>query len=351
MAYTKYSLTPSSNTAAPPDGAPEGMLPSAVNDTMRDMMAQIRDCGDGIRGGTYTLTAPVVTGGSINGATVGATTASTGKFSTLTNAALTSGRVTYAGTAGLLQDDADLTFDGSTLTTLNAAYTGTLTGGTGIVNLGSGQFYKDASGNVCIGTTTTFGSSRFNVAFSGENTDTAYIKSTASSPYGMEVVFSASPNNTTNYFMYAEDGTNAKFAVYSSGTVTNRTGTYNAFSDIKLKQDIEDASSQWNDIKSIRVRKFRLKDDVIANANAKPFIGVVAQELELTSPNLIDESPDFKKDEEGNRIDLGTTTKSVKYSIIYMKAVKALQEAMERIEQSEALIENLTTRLNALEEK
>jgi hypothetical protein len=25
MAYTKYSLTPANNTAAPPDGAPEGM--------------------------------------------------------------------------------------------------------------------------------------------------------------------------------------------------------------------------------------------------------------------------------------------------------------------------------------
>ena len=83
MAYTKYSLTPANNNAAPPDGAPEGMLPSAVNDTMRDMMAQIRDCGDGIRGGTYTMTAPIITGGSINGATVGASTASTGKFTTL----------------------------------------------------------------------------------------------------------------------------------------------------------------------------------------------------------------------------------------------------------------------------
>jgi len=67
MAYTKYSLTPSSNTAAPPDGAPEGMLPSAVNDTMRDMMSQIRDCGDGIRDGTYTMTAAKITGGTITG--------------------------------------------------------------------------------------------------------------------------------------------------------------------------------------------------------------------------------------------------------------------------------------------
>jgi hypothetical protein len=34
----------------------------------------------------------------------------------------------------------------------NLAYTGTLTGGTGIINIGSGQFYKDASGQIGIGT-------------------------------------------------------------------------------------------------------------------------------------------------------------------------------------------------------
>jgi hypothetical protein len=103
MAYTKYSLTPANNNAAPPDGAPEGMLPSAVNDTMRDMMAQIRDVGDGVRNGTYTMTAPVITGGSITGVAlsgntltnpvitggsinntpIGASTANTGAFTTL----------------------------------------------------------------------------------------------------------------------------------------------------------------------------------------------------------------------------------------------------------------------------
>jgi hypothetical protein len=54
--------------------------------------------------------------------------------------------------AGTLAGSANMVFDGSTLTTLNTAYTGTFTGGTGVVNLGSGQFYKDASGNVGIGT-------------------------------------------------------------------------------------------------------------------------------------------------------------------------------------------------------
>jgi hypothetical protein len=86
MAYTKYSLTPADNNAAPPNGAPEGMLPSAVNDTMRDMMSQIRDAGDGIRNGTYTMTAPVITGGSITGVAFSG--------STFTNPIITGGTLT-----------------------------------------------------------------------------------------------------------------------------------------------------------------------------------------------------------------------------------------------------------------
>ena len=100
MAYTKYSLTPASNTAAPPDGAPEGMLPSAVNDTMRDMMSQIRDCGDGIRNGTYTMTAPVITGGSVTGVTFSSSSATitggsvTGVTFSSSSATITGGSVT-----------------------------------------------------------------------------------------------------------------------------------------------------------------------------------------------------------------------------------------------------------------
>jgi hypothetical protein len=66
-------------------------------------------------------------------------------------------------------------------------------------------------------------------------------------------------------------------------------------------------------------------------------LGVVAQELEQTSPGLVDEHVD--RDAEGN--DLGTTTKSVKTSILLMKAAKALQEAMARIETLEAKVSAL----------
>ena len=89
-------------------------------------------------------------------------TGSTFSGTSVTDSGLTSGRVTYATTGGLLTDSANMVFDGSTLTTLNTAYTGTLTGGTGIVNLGSGQFYKDASGNVGIGTSSPTASLQIN---------------------------------------------------------------------------------------------------------------------------------------------------------------------------------------------
>jgi hypothetical protein len=91
MAYTKYSLTPADNNSAPPNGAPEGMLPSGVNDTMRDMMSQIRDVGDGLRDGTYTMTAPVITGGSITGVTYSAIVITGGSISGITDLAVADG--------------------------------------------------------------------------------------------------------------------------------------------------------------------------------------------------------------------------------------------------------------------
>jgi hypothetical protein len=122
------------------------------------------------------------------------------------------------------------------------------------------------------------------------------------------------------------NGTNA-FIIAFNGNATNTNNSYGAISDIKLKENIVDANSQWDDLKALQVRKYNFKE-----GQTHTQIGLVAQEVELVSPGLVSESPD--RDEDGN--DLGTVTKSVNYSVLYMKAVKALQEAMERIETLEA---------------
>lgn len=85
---------------------------------------------------------------AINSVPIGASGTSTGAFSTLSASSTVSG----AGFTALFASPLPL---GSTTPNTgafsNLSYTGTLTGGTGIVNLGSGQFYKDASGRVGIG--------------------------------------------------------------------------------------------------------------------------------------------------------------------------------------------------------
>jgi hypothetical protein len=103
MAYTKYSLTPADNNSAPPNGAPEGMLPSAVNDTMRDMMAQIRDVGDGIRDGTYTMTAPKITGGSITGVTFTSIVVTGGSITGITDLAVADGGTGASTLTGIIK--------------------------------------------------------------------------------------------------------------------------------------------------------------------------------------------------------------------------------------------------------
>jgi hypothetical protein len=176
MAYTKYSLTPANNTAAPPDGAPEGMLPSAVNDTMRDMMAQIRDCGDGIRDGTYTMTAPKITGGTITGSTInnsaiGGTTAAAGAFTTLS----ATGATTFSGATVVSASLTANTFSssGATITggTINSTAIGGSTASTGkFTTLEATGVTTVQAGTVSLPAITTTGDTNTGIFFPAADT-------------------------------------------------------------------------------------------------------------------------------------------------------------------------------------
>jgi hypothetical protein len=155
-------------------------------------------------------------------------------------------------------------------------------------------------------------------------------------------------NSTYNLGNFRNGNGTGQCIIRDSGNIVNTNTSYGGISDIKLKQDIVDATSQWDDIKNLRVRKYRFKN----NPSSPLQIGVVAQELEQVSPGLVDEAPDYEEVEvtnaEGNvtkeRQPTGAVTKSVKYSVLYMKAIKALQEAMARIEQLEAKVAALETK-------
>jgi hypothetical protein len=180
----------------------------------------------------------------------------------------------------------------------------------------------DASGNLLVGTTSnsTLASAQ-GLYLRGSGTDNA--------TYGLN-------NGTTSAFVslalfYSSYSTanQTKFEVTSDGSVKSRTNSYAGFSDARLKQGVTPASTQWNDIKNIEVVKFQMKSEQFSDEENPWMLGVIAQQVEQVSPGLVDE-------------DVKDGMKTVKYSILYMKAVKALQEAMERIEQ-------LETRITALE--
>ena len=58
--------------------------------------------------------------------------------------------ITLDGTTGISSPGGDTS---TSLATTNLSYTGTLTGGTGVIAIGTNQIYKDASGNVGLGVT------------------------------------------------------------------------------------------------------------------------------------------------------------------------------------------------------
>jgi hypothetical protein len=116
--------------------------------------------------------------------------------------------------------------------------------------------------------------------------------------------------------------------IFSDGDILNTNNSYGALSDETLKENVADAGSQWADIKAVQVRKYSMIDEEQDAANR---IGVIAQELEIAGMNGL-----VRIEEDG--------LKSVKYSVLYMKAVKALQEAI-------AKIETLETKVAALEAK
>jgi hypothetical protein len=183
----------------------------------------------------------------------------------------------------------------------------------------------DSNGNLLVGTTAALHSqflknSSGGIALQVSNTSTT----TSSSVMELNVNYTG---GTSGWFVRGGDNASYHFYVYSNGNVANSNNSYGAVSDIKLKENIVDAGSQWGDLKSLQVRKYNFKEGLTHTQ-----IGLIAQEVEVVSPGLVFETPD--RDEDGN--DLGTVTKSVNYSVLYMKAVKALQEAMERIETLEA---------------
>jgi hypothetical protein len=233
------------------------------------------------------------------------------------------GSVTYDGitnSSGLFQASKTTTADGGVLL--------------GSIN-GNTPFIAATSLNGGAGAATP-------LAFLTDSTERARIDSSGNLLVGTTTAQNARLVVEAKSGGYILQGTNAntvQIQVAANGNVQNSNNSYGAISDAKLKENIADATPKLAALQQVRVVNYNLIGD------AHKQIGVVAQELEQIFPGMVDESPD--QDAEGN--DLGTTTKSVKYSVFVPMLIKAIQEQQAIILAQESALTALTARVAALE--
>ena len=179
---------------------------------------------NGIGNGTVSLANVTITGGSIqnvaftldsiNNTPIGNVTPSTAVVTSLTDTGLTPTRVTYAGTGGLLQDSANMTFNGTTFTLANDASINGLTVGRGTNSVGTNTatgFQALYSGSLSGGYNSAFGQYALAVNTSG----------LGNSAFGHSVLAS----NTTGIANCGFGSTNGSV---NQTLVSNTTGGYNS---------------------------------------------------------------------------------------------------------------------------
>ena len=146
--------------------------------------------------------------------------------------------------------------------------------------------------------------------------------------------------STDDYYMIFDNAVANKFLFYGNGGLGNVQANNGNISDIRTKKDIIPLESYWDKFKAIEIVKFKYIDQDHDDYN----IGVIAQQLESIAPEFIDA--------DGWGKDTPTQTeeplKSVYTTDLYHATIKVLQEAMTKIEEQQAQIQNLQEQINIL---
>lgn len=193
-------------------------------------------------------------------------------------------------------------------------------------------FAKHSSTNSYAGATGTYHEFR-----SGEAGDAIMLfHNTAASVTGtiggVVVKYTASsPNDTSKYLLYCEDSTALRAGFRSNGGLANYSANNANLSDRNAKKDISLAADTWSCVKEWEIVNYRYKDQP---EDADLNLGVIAQQVAESCPEVItvfQEAKEATETEPAKEERLG-----VKEQQMYWMAIKALQEAMERIEALEA---------------
>jgi hypothetical protein len=197
----------------------------------------------------------------------------------------------------------------------------------------------DASGNLLVGVTSAYSGSA-NAMYSANNSTWVFRPQSGatSSPNGILIKYSgASPNDSGNQFLYCEDsGGDQRMSVRSNGGIANYATNNVILSDRREKTNFTPATPYLDKICAIPVQTFNYIDQNLEEDGGLT-LGVVAQDVQAVAPELVSEGNWGTKEEPKMRLEIYQT--DLQYAL------------MKCIQEQQALIESLTTRLTALENK
>ena len=190
---------------------------------------------------------------------------------------------------------------------------------------GSNAFYTagtermriDSSGNLLVGTTTNTTNTKATFSYDGNSVN------------GMGIIDSTGTTAGTRYSMFFQRGTGT--TVGSISTTTSTT-SFNTSSDYRLKENIAPMTGALDVVQALKPVTYKWKID------GSDGQGFIAHELQAIVPDCVTGKKDAV-DEDGNPKYQGIDT-----SFLVATLTAAIQE-------QQALIESLTTRLTALESK
>ena len=159
------------------------------------------------------------------------------------------------------------------------------------------------------------------------NNTVLFVKATNAS-YSDTILFldtDRSANSTYNSIYVRANGT-GQFSVRGDGVIFAQNTTVQSISDARVKENVQDSNEGLNVIKQLRPVRFDFKEGF--GNNRKNQLGFIAQEVETVFPDAVDVSGETDETHE--------PYKTVGPASFIPVLVKALQEAMERIETLEA---------------
>jgi hypothetical protein len=192
-----------------------------------------------------------------------------------------------------------------------------------------------SGGDLLVGTTTApaiagVSTNHALVSGTGGRWLTGFQNTTTGTPWGIAIEYSAAtPNDTSSNFLYCYDSAPAlRMSVRSNGGIANYQSNNVDLSDIRTKTNISPIGSYWNKIAGLEIVTYKYKDQTHNDLN----IGVIAQQVEQIAPEFVD------LDGFGETPEDGVPLKMIYNKDLTFAAIKALQEAMVRIEQLEARV-------------